>query len=294
MREVFFVSKHQNSVYRSIYADIAEKISSGMLAAGEKLSPERVLMEEYHVERTTIRRALEILENEGLIVKRAGLGSFVRTSQEQEVKVENAKAVMPEAVPATKKTKRTALPAGVAVMKDYAGAAEEIYAHLAAVGHERIAFIGCEAEIYAAFFAEAARVGSVDTGLFVLCESPYDIDYAFDKMVRGSRNARPTALVVSNETEAASALKSAKRQGFRVPEDLSVIAVEVSGKDETLGGSVFDVENTEKALLLAFSDLPDAEIPKGKFLVPAVVSGRKTVDAAPELSRGRTISDYLL
>ena len=71
------MAQHKNSVYRKISEDIADKIKKGEYTAGAMLEPERKLMEAYGVERTTVRRALELLVSEGLIVKKAGLGTFV-------------------------------------------------------------------------------------------------------------------------------------------------------------------------------------------------------------------------
>ena len=71
------MAQHKNSVYRKISEDISDKIKKGEYAAGAMLEPERKLMEAYGVERTTVRRALELLVSEGLIVKKAGLGTFV-------------------------------------------------------------------------------------------------------------------------------------------------------------------------------------------------------------------------
>lgn len=64
--------------YRQIYLDLKNKITSGEYAPGAQLPYERVLCEEYGVERITIRRALELLVQDDLIDKRAGLGSFVK------------------------------------------------------------------------------------------------------------------------------------------------------------------------------------------------------------------------
>lgn len=64
--------------YRQIYSDLKARITSGEYAPGSQLPYERVLCEQYGVERITIRRALELLVNDDLIDKRAGLGSFVK------------------------------------------------------------------------------------------------------------------------------------------------------------------------------------------------------------------------
>lgn len=63
--------------YRKIYLDLKKKIVSRELAPGQKLPYERELCDQYGVKRVTIRKSLEMLAQEGLIVKHMGLGSFV-------------------------------------------------------------------------------------------------------------------------------------------------------------------------------------------------------------------------
>ena len=70
------MAEHKNSVYRQISEDIAKKIETGKYPVGSMLAPERKLMVEYNTQRTTIRRALELLVKEGLIVKKTKLHSI--------------------------------------------------------------------------------------------------------------------------------------------------------------------------------------------------------------------------
>ena len=67
----------KKSVYSKIALDLLDKIKSDVYPVGSMLPPERVLMEIYGVERTTIRRGLELLRKDGHINKAAGLGSIV-------------------------------------------------------------------------------------------------------------------------------------------------------------------------------------------------------------------------
>lgn len=64
-------------LYRKIYLDLKKKIQDQVYPSGQKLPYERELCDLYGVKRVTIRKSLELLAQEGLIVKHMGLGSFV-------------------------------------------------------------------------------------------------------------------------------------------------------------------------------------------------------------------------
>ncbi|MGL5617024.1 MAG: trehalose operon repressor [Sarcina sp.] len=65
------------SKYFNIYNDIMTKIERGEYVVGEKLPSESALMEQYNVSRDTIRKSLNMLEQNGYINKSKGKGSFV-------------------------------------------------------------------------------------------------------------------------------------------------------------------------------------------------------------------------
>ena len=64
-------------LYQEIYEKLAEEIRSGQRAPGVKVETERELAQKHHVSRITSKRALNLLEEEGLVVRRRGLGTFV-------------------------------------------------------------------------------------------------------------------------------------------------------------------------------------------------------------------------
>jgi GntR family transcriptional regulator len=63
--------------YLSIAADLRERIQAGELAPHQGLPPERELCQQYEVSRMTARRALVVLEGEGLVYRSATRGTFV-------------------------------------------------------------------------------------------------------------------------------------------------------------------------------------------------------------------------
>lgn len=64
-----------------LYIQIAEalisQIETGDLKPGDKLPSERSLGEIFTVQRATVRQALDVLENRGLIVRKRGSGTFI-------------------------------------------------------------------------------------------------------------------------------------------------------------------------------------------------------------------------
>ncbi len=63
-------------VYAGIAGAIRKKIEDGEYPLGSRLPSERELAEEFYVNRMTIRRALAVLESEGMIKRRQGSGTY--------------------------------------------------------------------------------------------------------------------------------------------------------------------------------------------------------------------------
>lgn len=66
------------SKYRSIVADLADRIRAGTLLPGTRLPPQRRLAAELGVDLTTVTRAYTELKRMGLVDGRSGSGSYVR------------------------------------------------------------------------------------------------------------------------------------------------------------------------------------------------------------------------
>ncbi|NEC88948.1 winged helix-turn-helix transcriptional regulator [Streptomyces sp. SID12501] len=63
--------------YEQLAKIIESKIRTGSLAAGSRLPGELILSQEYGVGSNTVRRALDILRERGLIITVRARGSFV-------------------------------------------------------------------------------------------------------------------------------------------------------------------------------------------------------------------------
>jgi len=63
--------------YQEIADAVRARVSTGELSAGRLLPSESELSQEYHASRVTVRRALEVLRDDGLVDSRQGFGWFV-------------------------------------------------------------------------------------------------------------------------------------------------------------------------------------------------------------------------
>jgi GntR family transcriptional regulator of arabinose operon len=75
--------KRKDTVYNKLKDDFARAIDDGAIAPGELLPSENLLARKYNISRSSVRTALRELEEEGLIFKKPGKGTFVKdTSQD--------------------------------------------------------------------------------------------------------------------------------------------------------------------------------------------------------------------
>ncbi|WP_328333037.1 GntR family transcriptional regulator [Kribbella sp. NBC_00382] len=65
-------------LYQRIASELRDQIRSGAIKAGERLPTELELREQYDVSRNTVRLALGLLQNEGMITSVQGKGTIVR------------------------------------------------------------------------------------------------------------------------------------------------------------------------------------------------------------------------
>jgi GntR family transcriptional regulator len=68
------------SLYISVKKEIQELITGGEFKPGDRLPSEYDLAQRYSVSRMTLREALRALEEEGLLTRKQGVGTFVRAT----------------------------------------------------------------------------------------------------------------------------------------------------------------------------------------------------------------------
>src|SRR5215203_6902099 len=80
----------RNSTAYSFIADVLRReILRGTLGAGQKMPPERELGSRFSASRITIRRALQILADELLVVRRQGSGTYVSATPSRKIPLLN-------------------------------------------------------------------------------------------------------------------------------------------------------------------------------------------------------------
>ena len=73
------------SLYRQLAAIVCQEIESGTRQAKEILPSERDLASRYNMSRDTVRRAVQLLENQGVLYSEQGRGTFVAPASVKEM-----------------------------------------------------------------------------------------------------------------------------------------------------------------------------------------------------------------
>lgn len=82
----------QEPLYQQLAAALRREIEDGRLPPGVAFPSERKLMARYQVTRTTVRSALGVLKQEGMVAAEHGAGSFVRDPKAERMRLD-ARAV---------------------------------------------------------------------------------------------------------------------------------------------------------------------------------------------------------
>ena len=89
MREALKVGElkvvEKKRAYESIVQQVLDLIENGKLKRGDQLPSERELTEIFKVSRTTVREAIRTLESMRLLQSRQGNGTYVLTSNEEDL-----------------------------------------------------------------------------------------------------------------------------------------------------------------------------------------------------------------
>ena len=73
--------KSQLSLQDIIVSDIQKKIEKKILKIGQMIPSEDEIRKKYGVSRVTVRLALDKLENKNLIIRKQGVGTFIKVKK---------------------------------------------------------------------------------------------------------------------------------------------------------------------------------------------------------------------
>lgn len=92
--------------YLQIAEELRGQISRGALAPGAQLPSTNELVERYGVARGTVRSALRVLADEGLVVARHGSGVFVRSGVQRDGDGDDLGAVIEQLTEVSREVRR--------------------------------------------------------------------------------------------------------------------------------------------------------------------------------------------
>lgn len=87
--------KKKNRLYHEVVNEIFSSISQENLKPGDKLPSERTIAESLEVSRTTVKEAISVLEANGIVTIRPGVGVFLVNQTKKVIQQEMIDAVIP-------------------------------------------------------------------------------------------------------------------------------------------------------------------------------------------------------
>jgi DNA-binding GntR family transcriptional regulator len=78
------------TAYQRIADSLRQRLLAGQWEAGQRLPAERQLCEQFGASQITVRRALQILEQENLVERRQGSGTFANSTARRKIPILNA------------------------------------------------------------------------------------------------------------------------------------------------------------------------------------------------------------
>ena len=113
------VSLPEGTKARGVYLALRDQIMSGRLSDGETLPTEQRLAKSHGVSRVTVRKALDVLADAGLIKRRAGSGTTVCAPGDHQRTAMNFNTLMPQLVEMGNKTTARLLSFAYELSPDY-------------------------------------------------------------------------------------------------------------------------------------------------------------------------------
>jgi len=102
-------------IYRQIVEQVRRQIAGGVLRQGQGLPSVRALAQEHAINPMTVSKAYSLLETEGLLERRRGMGMVVATSTERGGSAERQDLLRPSLQAAAEQARQLGLSAKVAL-----------------------------------------------------------------------------------------------------------------------------------------------------------------------------------
>jgi GntR family transcriptional regulator len=184
--------------YREIADQIQDEIASGKWSIGQKLAPEQALASQYEVSRFTIREAMSLLQENGLISRQRRLGTVVIATHPVDQMVQNLGSMdeLLQYAPQTrlKNLRTTMVEADVALAQMLPCSVGTHWARIETIRIEAKRSPVCWTDIYvpAEFSEISERIGKDATPAFRMMEETYGL-FATDinaELLAGSLSQR--------------------------------------------------------------------------------------------------------
>lgn len=86
-------TSNPDPLYKQVADQIKDAVAAGSLAPGSKIPSIREMARELNISEITIKRAYSDLENEGFILTRSGMGSFVADIDRSKLRAEKMEEI---------------------------------------------------------------------------------------------------------------------------------------------------------------------------------------------------------
>ncbi len=176
------------------------------------------------------------------------------------------------------------------VVIDAKAAARLLIEHLMELGHERIALVGGRLDVISTFekymtYCEILKDHGIPINKRFLFEGKYDYDAGYDGVKElMSMKEKPTAIIAINDSCAAGVIRRLEEEGYKVPEDVSVVSYDNTYIATLLSPKItsidYDYDTLGKMLADTAIDVANGEnLPSFQSVTPHLVvresSGRK-------------------
>jgi LacI family transcriptional regulator len=173
---------------------------------------------------------------------------------------------------------------------DGANGVRQIIKHLIDLGHRQIAYLGvCDigvgSERYESYINEMARTGLQQPGCFLILDSKWaneiEETYRVEESIVKAVKAGATAIIAASDVYAVGVIKVLRRNGFKVPEDVSVTGFDSSmlarAVEPVLTTVKQDIEGASKAIVAMLVErIKNSSAVKSRIVSSEIVLGGTT------------------